>query len=87
MPSCFLISKVLIKCVSKENESKTFSLRNVDSSMITLCVTLKALIKAQLKDDIGKEFDIGYQHNSVVNIRNLDNLLEVWSNIRWEKYL
>lgn len=82
-PSRFLISKVLIKCVSKENkESKTFSLRNVDSSVITSCVSLKALIKAQLKDDIGKEFDIGYQHNnSVVNIRNSDDLLEVWSNI------
>ena len=76
-----------IKCVSKENkESKTFSLRNVDSSVITSCVTLKALIKAQLKDDIVKEFDIGYQHNnSVVNIRNSDDLLEVWSNIRQGK--
>ena len=87
-PSCFLISKVLIKCVSKENkkESKTFSLRNVDSSVITSCVTLKALIKAQLRDDVGKEFDVGYQHNnSIVNTRSSDDLLELWSNIRQGK--
>ena len=77
-PSRFLIPKVLIKCASKENkkESKTFTLRNVDSSMVTSCVTLKALIKAQLKGDVEKDFDIGYQHNnSVVSIRSADDLL------------
>lgn len=87
-PSRFLIPKVLIKCASKENkkESKTFTLRNVDSSVVTSCVTLKALIKAQLKGDVEKDFDIGYQHNnSVVSIRSADDLLEVWSNIRQGK--
>ena len=81
-PSCFLIPRVLSKCASKENkkESKTFTLRNVDSSVVPSCVTLKALIKAQLKGDIEKHekhFDIGYQHNtSVLNIRSADDLLK-----------
>jgi hypothetical protein len=83
-----LISKVLIKCTSKENkkDSKTFSLRNVDFAVVTSCVTLKALIIAQLKDDIEKEFDIGYlQGNSIINIRSSDDLLEVWASIRQGK--
>ena len=61
-----------------KKESKTFTLRNVDSSMVTSCATLKALIKAQLKGDVEKDFDIGYQHNnSVMSIRSADDLLEV----------
>ena len=88
VPSRCLISKVLIKCASKENkkQSKTFSLRNVDSAAVTSCLRLKSLIKAQLKDDIRKDFDVGYQHNnSIVSIRSSDDVLEVWSNIRLGK--
>ena len=77
MPSRCLISKVLIKCASKENkkQSKTYSLRNVDSSAVASCLRLKFLIKAQLRDDIRKNFDVGYQHNnSIVNIRSSDDV-------------
>ena len=56
--------------ISSKNKkgSKTFSLRNVDS---TSSGTFKALIRAQLHGDIDDEFDIGYQHkDTIVTIRN-----------------
>ena len=64
-------------------ESKTFSLRNVDSSVVTTCGALKSLIRAQLCSDIDSVFDVGYQlGNSVINIRSADDLREVWSSIQ-----
>ena len=79
-----MISKVLLKCTSKEDkkESKTFTIRNINPSVVKTCVSLKSLIRAQLGEEILKEFDVGYLHgNSVVNVRNPDDLQEVWSNI------
>lgn len=81
-----LIPKVLLKCASrgsKKKESKTFSIRNISPSIVTSCNALKALIRAQLGDDITEQFDIGYQTGSaaVVNIRCSDDLREVWSSI------
>ena len=74
-----MISKVLLKCVSKEDKKvfKTFTIRNINPSVIKTCLSLKSLIKAQLGEDILKDFDIGYLHgNSVVNVRNSDDLQE-----------
>ena len=83
-PPVQMISKVLLKCVSKEDKKvfKTFTIRNINPSVIKTCLSLKSLIKAQLGEDILKDFDIGYLHgNSVVNVRNSDDLQEVWSNV------
>jgi hypothetical protein len=79
-----MIPKVLLKCASREDkkEAKTFTIRNINSSVVKICETLKSLIKAQLGEEVVKDFDIGYQHGTaIVNMRTSDDLQEVWSNI------
>ena len=78
------IAKVLLKTVNKKKKNagaKTFTLRNVDSSIINTCSQMKALIRDQLRNDITeKNFDIGYlQSSTVISIRNKDDLAEISS--------
>lgn len=83
-----LISKILIKaCVNggSNKESKTFSLRNLNTSDLTSVDNLRNVIKSQLKSEVQqtKSFDVGYlQGNTVVSIRSREDLLEVWANIK-----
>ena len=80
-----VISKVLLKCVSKErkSESKTFALRNIDPTLVTTCNQLRALIKEQLGEEVCDEFDIGYyQNNSVVTIRSAEDITELLAGVR-----
>ena len=79
-----VISKVLIGAVSehgkKTTATKTFTLRNVNSAVITSCSQLQALIRNQISSDIIKsDFDVEYIQGSsiVVSIRNED-LAEIW---------
>lgn len=84
VPSSEVIPKVLLKCTNKEGkkESKTFTIRNINPAVVRSCESLKTLIKAQLSGDVVKEFDVGYQNgSSVVNIRNSEDLQELWSSI------
>ena len=54
-----------------------FSLRSSVVMHTHMWSMLKALIRAQLRDDI-KDFDIGYQQDSsVISIRSSADLLEV----------
>lgn len=79
-----IVEKVFIKAVNadgKKTDSKTFTLRNIDTQRVRTCSQLKTLIKAHLEDDIENavDFDIGYLHNSsVINLRSCTDLQEVW---------
>ena len=78
------ISKLLLKCTSKDNkkELKTFSIRNIDVSVVNTCDALKTLIKAQLGKELLSEFDVGYyQGSTAVSVRTSDDLCELWSSI------
>ena len=61
-----MIPKVLLKCASREykKEAKTFTIRNINSSVVTTCESLKSLIRTQLGGEVVKDFDIGYQHGT-----------------------
>ena len=63
-----MIPKVLLKCTSREDkkEAKTFTIRNINSSVVKTCESLKSLIRAQLGGEVVKDFDIGYQHGTAV---------------------
>ena len=81
-----VISKLLVKLVSKNRKSsKTFTLRNIDTSVVNTCARFKSLIQAQLKDQIvsGLDFDVGFLQNSnlVVNLQSPEDLREVWSEL------
>ena len=67
VPPSDMIDKVLLKCVSKDkkSESKIFSLRNINVSLVTTCDRLRGLIKAQLGDELRDVFDVGYYHNNI----------------------
>ena len=78
-----VISKVLIKAVTKQTkESKTFTLRDVNTSIIDTTAKLKNIIKEQLQDEVVRVFDICYiqtaSSNAVVTIRNKEDIAEVW---------
>ena len=59
-----MIPKVLLKCASREDK-KTFTIRNINSSVVKTCESFKSLIRAQLGGEVVKDFDIGYQHGTV----------------------
>ena len=79
-----VIEKVFIKAVKpdgKKCESKTFTLRNIDTEKVKTCSQLKTLIKAHLGEDVesASDFDVGYLHNnSVINLMSNADLQEVW---------
>ena len=80
-----IISKLLLKAVCKSTKQapKTFTLRNVDIASITSQGQLKKVIKEQLREDLVKEFDVGYYQSSiVVSIRSSQDLVEVWNDLK-----
>ena len=81
-----VIQKVLLKAVSKVGKSgaKMFTLRGIDSSKVASRDNLKAEIRGQLQGDIvSSDFDVGYvSGNSVISIRNPDDLSEIWSDVK-----
>ena len=80
-----IIQKVLLKAVSKVGKqvSKMFTLRNIDIDKIVSRDNLKEEIRGQFRGDIvSSDFDVGYVcANSVISIRNPDDLAEIWSDI------
>lgn len=81
------IAKVLLKAVNRKKKTagaKTFTLRNVNPSIINTCSQMKALIRDQLQNDITEgNFDIGYmQSNTVISIRSKEDLAEIWANLK-----
>lgn len=83
-----IISKILIKVCSrgkKKADSKTFSLRNIDPSSVLSVEKLRSLIRSQLQIEVSQSsnFDVGYlQGSNVVNVRNKEDVLEIWANIK-----
>ena len=57
-----VIDKILVKVFPKGNkkESKTFTLRHIDTRKICSCDQLKLEIRTQLKNDVSGYFDVGY---------------------------
>ena len=50
---------------------------------MSTCQDLKALIRAQPKQDIADDFDVGFlQGNTVVSIRSEEDLSAVWGSIK-----
>ena len=77
-----IISKLLLKafCVSTKKDSKTFTLRNVNTAAIGSCEQLKCEIRSQLCGDIVQEFDVGYlQGSTLISIRTPHDLSEIWN--------
>ena len=90
-PSCRVaesqcIGKVLIKVFAKgsKKESKIFTLRNIDTAITTSLSILEGVIREQLGDDICLgSFDMGYLRGSnTVTLRNKEDIIEVWANIK-----
>ena len=79
------LSKVLIKAACKNNlkEVKTFTVRNVDLGPIQSITDLKTVNRDKLKEDIRKNFDVGYiQGKTVVRVRSEEDMAEMWSEIK-----
>ena len=80
------LNRVLVKAVLKgENkDGKIFTLRNVDTTIISSCDDLKKTIKQQLCEDIvADDFDVGYvDGSSIVRLCNKEDLVEAWSGLR-----
>ena len=61
---CQVVQRVLLRAVHKgttgKNEGKVFTVRNINTSAVSSCEALKALIKEELSDDIAStdDFDI-----------------------------
>lgn len=89
LPAGSVISKILLKAVTKTKKAKkapkTFTLRNVNTILIRSPETLKKEIQKQFRDDILSDmdrFDIGYlAGTNVVHIRNSQDLLDIWNEI------
>ena len=77
-----LIDKVLLKAVSKtgKKEAKIFTMRSIDTEKIISRDALKTAIRGQLRKDIIRtDFDVGFMNgNSVISIRNQEDLSEIW---------
>ena len=89
-PKPTIIGKVLLKAVSKkqtgkkvQSGAKTFVLRSINTSTVSTCSLLKALIRKQVGGEIIKDdFDVGYlQGNNVITMRNKEDIMELWSNL------
>ena len=84
-----VVEKVLLKAVSKgakkaKKDPKTFTLRNINTSEVCSSKKLKQLIKNQLNGDIVEDFDVVgvLQGTNVVSIRNVEDMKDVWSDIK-----
>ena len=76
------INKVLIKAFSKQSkkEWKTFTLRNIDTTVVCTVSHLKDVIKTQLQGDVHGHFDVGYlQGSNHVTFRSACDIKEVWT--------
>ena len=84
-----VLGRVLLKAVHKgstgKNDGKVFSLRNVNTSLVSSCEALKTLIKDQLSGDIGaiEDFDVGFLEGAnLVRMRNHKDLEEAWDMLK-----
>ena len=67
-----------------KSRSKMFTLCSIDSAKVASRDTLTAEIRGQLRGDIvSNDFDVGYiSGNSIISIRNPDDLAEIWPDIK-----
>ena len=82
------LEKVFLKATYKgKKDAKTFTLRDVDPSVITSSDDLKDLIKTCLHDDIKSgDFDVGYMPGTnVIRVRTEEDLKEMWADIKKSK--
>ena len=81
-----VLLKIRLKAhgLNKKDPAKTFTLRNLDLSVIKSCADLKAEIKRRLSSDItAEQYDVGYvQGSNVVRVRTPDDLDELWALLR-----
>ena len=86
VPNPNMLPKVLLKAhtLNKKDPAKTFTLRNLDLSVIKSCADLKAVIKSRLSSDItAEQYDVGYvQGTNVVRVRTAEDLDELWALLR-----
>ena len=77
---------MLIKAFTKgtKKDPKMFTLRNIKPDEVSTIYELECVIRDQLCDEISlSSFDIGYiQGSHLITIRNVEDLLEVWANIK-----
>lgn len=82
------LEKVLLKAAQRSNlkETKTFTIRNVDTASILSLNDLKSLIRDRFSGDIRSSFDVGYvQGVNVIRIRSKEDLSEMWAEIKRSK--
>ncbi len=78
-----VVGKVKSTPKSSKKDPKTFVLRDVNVSSIITCDKLKDLIRSQLKDDVVRDFGVGYyQGSTVVSIRSAQDLKEIWQEVK-----
>ena len=89
LSGCFPVApltRALLKAVLKggNKDGKMFTIRDVDTTVISSCDAIKTLIREQLnKDIVSGDFDIGFViGSSAVRIHNKNDLLDVWSELR-----
>ena len=78
------VCKLLVKAFYRgtRKDPKTFTLRNVPTAAINSCKQLKQEIRAQLHEDIVKDFDVGYiQGSTPVCIRSSNDLMDIWDEV------
>ena len=78
-----LCSKILIKATSKTSKkASTFTLRNISTSNCNSPEKLKIVIREQLQKEKHSSFDIGYyQGLTVISIRSVEDLTDVWDDV------
>ena len=81
-----ILPRVLLRAVQKgttgKSDGKLFTLRSINTGLLSSCDALKQLIKEQLSDDIAStdDFDIGFLDGSnLVRIRSTQDLAETWA--------
>ena len=79
-----IINKLLIKVFLKvaKKESKTYTLRDIDTTKISTVDQLKRVIKSQLQGEIHEHFNVGYLHGSNhVTIRTAHDVSDLWADV------
>ncbi len=76
-------------CKGSKKDPKTFTLRDVPTAAISSCKQLKQEIRAQLHEDIVRDFVVGYiQGSTPVSIRTSNDLMDIWDEVsKGEKVL
>ena len=89
LPPGSIISKILIKAVSKRSKKdpKTFTLRNINTLIVKSPDMLKKEIRKQLENSVIKEnFDVGFFHTASTVV-SIENSQDIWSDIaKGQKY-